>query len=65
MLLADLQCWITVKPVNNLGVMEKSIPPGGELSVALTRHQPICGSKPPVGGIFSFFGPFQFHVICP
>ena len=28
------------------------IPPGGELSVALTRHQVTCGSKPGVGGIF-------------
>ena len=23
------------------------------------------GSKPRVGGIFSFFGPFLFHIICP
>jgi len=26
--------------------------PGGELSVAPTRHQVTCGSKPGVGGIF-------------
>ena len=44
----------------------KSIPPGGELSVALTRHQVTCGSKPGAGGIFfSCFGPYLFHVICP
>ena len=35
---------------------------GGELSVALTRHQVTCGSKPGVGGIFFLLWPFS--VIC-
>jgi len=42
---------------------EKSILPGGELSVASTRHWVICYSKPGVGGIFFLLGPFQFHVL--
>ena len=49
------QCW---SADNTLG---KSISPGGELSVALTRHRVTCGSKSEIGGIFfSCFGPFLF-----
>ena len=29
------------------------------------RHHVTCGSKPGFGGIFSCFGPFLLHVICP
>ena len=39
--------------------------PGGELSVALTKHRMTRSSKPGVGGIFSFFAPFLFCIICP
>ena len=38
---------------------KKSIPPGGELSVDLTRHWVTCGSKPGVGGIFFLLWPFS------
>ena len=38
-------------------------PPGGELSVAPTRHRVTCGSKPGVGGIFSCFCPFLFMLL--
>ena len=51
------------------GNEHKFIPPGGEVSVAPTRHWVTCSSKPAWGcmeGFFSsFLGPFQFHVICP
>ena len=30
-----------------------------------TRHWDTSSSKPGVGGIFSFFGPFKFNVMCP
>ena len=42
---------------------KKSIPSGGELSVALTRHWVTCGSKPGVGGtFFSSLALFSFIV---
>ena len=34
-------------------------------SVAPTRHRVTCHSKPGIGGIFSCFGPFLLHAICP
>jgi len=33
-------------------IENNSIPPGGELSVAPTRHWVTCGLKPVVGGMF-------------
>ena len=62
MLFADLQCWFTVKPEKNKYFRfkeKKFIPPGGELSVALTRHREACSSKPGVGGIFFLLWPFS------
>ena len=43
----------------------KSIPPGGELSVALTRHRLPAVQSLELEGFFSCFSPFLFHVICP
>ena len=41
-------------------ILRKSIPPGGGLSVASTRHWVTCSSNPGVGGIFfPYFGPFS------
>jgi len=40
--------------INTLGLREKSIPPGGEMSVALTRYRVTCGSKLELEGFFPF-----------
>ena len=56
--------WLLSPPSSmiRLDSYRKFIPPGGELSVALTRHQVTCGSKPGVGGIF--FQLWPFFVTC-
>ena len=41
---------------------KKSIPPGGELSVDIGIP---AVQSPGLEVLFSFFGPFQFHVISP
>ena len=48
--------------INTLG--KKSIPPGGGLSVAPTRHWVTCSSNPGFGGIFFLtLAPFLLHLI--
>ena len=42
-----------------VALLQPNIPPGGELSVALTRHREACSSKPGVGGIFFLLWPFS------
>ena len=44
-------------------ILQTSIPPGGELSVALTRHRETCSSKPEVGGFFPSLALFSFMVL--
>ena len=45
-------CFITIANNKGYNQLKITIPPGGELNVAPTRHRVTCGSKPGVGGIF-------------
>ena len=51
----DLQCW----HCKDKYFRSQEENPGGELTVALARHQVTCGSKPGVGGIFFLLWPFS------